>query len=517
MSIQNQSDRENAPRTVEDIIGEINKKTADGDYIFRGESQCHENVSSGLYRELRAVKVKYSDIVDVQAEIVRDAKTYTDKTDDFEILAELQHYGGKTNLIDFTTDYKVALFFASSGSPDKHGRVIILQKTEAIKDMIELPQDSVKRATDQKSVFVQPPKGYIECGRYEEILIPKDLKLSVLRHLHERKISSETIYNDIHGFITRENTFWMAYRKFDSGLTSQNKADYEEAVEYYTNALEQGLRPPEVYNNRGNAHLSIGKVHKALDDFSKAIELKPNFTQAYINRGNAYISKIDYGLAIKDYTTAIRLSPDFAEAYKGRGTAYLNKGNFDLALKDFNKAIQLAPSEADFYISRGGAYSITGNFDNALKDLNKAIGLNLNDADTYFLRGIAYTNKREFNKAIDDFNKTIELKQDYANAYFCRGIVCLHLRNWREAKVDLTTAKSKGMDISTAFHNSYRDVAVFERRNDVKVPKDIVAMLTQYSVNSFTTTQRVLTADGKTQESFAVLQLLEKFRDAGKP
>ena len=457
MSTQNQSDLKNAPCTVEDIIRAIEEKTADGDYIFRGESQCHEKISSGLYRELKAVKVKYFDIADVQAEIVRDAKTYTDKTDDFEILTELQHYGGKTNLIDFTTDYKVALFFASSGSSDKHGRVIILQGTEAIKDMIELPQNSVKRATDQKSIFVQPPKGYIERDRYEEILIPKDLKLSMLRHLHERKISSETIYNDIHGFITRENTFWMAYRKFDKGLTSQNKEDYEDGIEHYTNALEQGLRLPEVYNNRGNAHLSIDKVDKAINDFSKAIELKPDFTEAYINRGDAYINKVEYGLAIEDYTTAIRLNPDFAKAYKGRGTAYLNKGNFDLALKDFNKAIRLAPDEADFYISRGGAYSIAGDFDNAIKDLNASIKLNLNEPDAYLLRGIAYTKKGDFNKVIDDFNKAIEIKQDYANAYFCRGVIWLHLRNWQKAIEDLTTAMNIGMDVIAAFHNSYKD------------------------------------------------------------
>ena len=111
MSIQKQSDCQNAPRTVEDIIRAIEEKTVDGDYIFRGESQCHDKISSGLYRELRTVKAKYSDIVEVQAEIVRDARAYTDKTGDFEILTELQHYGGKTNLIDFTTNYKVAIFF----------------------------------------------------------------------------------------------------------------------------------------------------------------------------------------------------------------------------------------------------------------------------------------------------------------------------------------------------------------------------------------------------------------------
>ena len=517
MSRKKQIDRENTPSTVADIINEIEKKTTDGDYIFRGESQGHEKVSSSLYRELESVKVKYSDIMNVQAEIVRDAKTYTDKTDDFEILTELQHYGGKTNLIDFTTDYKVALFFASSGSPDKHGRVIILQKTKAIKDMIELPRNSVKRATDQKSVFVQPPKGYIERGGYEEIFVPKELKLSMLRHLYRHKISSETIYNDIHGFISRESTFWMAYKQFNSGLTSQNKGDYEEAIAYYTKALEQGLRPPEVYNNRGNAHLRINKIDEAIGDFSQAIELKPDFAKAYNNRGNAYVDKGDFTEAIKDFTNSIQLKPDFAEAYKNRGTAYLNKGNFDLALKDFDKAVQLVPDEADFYISRGGAYSIAGDFDNAIKDLNESIKLNLNEPDAYLLRGIAYTKKREFDKAIADFNKAIELKQDYANAYFCRGIVWLHLKKWDRARGDLAAAKDKRVDIVAAFHNSYRDVAMFERRNSVKLPKDIVAMLTQYPVNSSTTTQKILTAEGKYQESPAVLDLLEKFRNAGKP
>lgn len=237
----------------------------------------------------------------------------------------------------------------------------------------------------------------------------------------------------------------------------------------------------------------------------------------YNKRGIDFGEKDEYDLAIKDFTKTIELKSDFAAAYSNRGTAYLNKGNFNLALKDFDKAVQLAPDNADFYIIRGGAYSITCDFENAIKDLNKAIRLNCNDPDTYFLRGVAYTNKQEFDKAIDDFNKTIELKQDYAKAFFCRGIVGLHLRNWREAKVDLTDAKKMGVDIVEAFHNTYRDILTFERRNDVKVPKDIVNMLRQYPVNPFTTTQKIVTHDGKTQESAAVIELLEKFRNSGKP
>ena len=80
----------------------------------------------------------------------------TDETIDFEILTEIQHYGGKTNLIDFTTDYLIALFFACDGHHEKKGR-IILQRTEKIQDIIERPRNPRHRIIAQKSVFVRPP------------------------------------------------------------------------------------------------------------------------------------------------------------------------------------------------------------------------------------------------------------------------------------------------------------------------------------------------------------------------
>lgn len=42
--------------------------------------------------------------------MIEAAKDYTHETDPFEILTELQHYGGHTNLIDFTIDNHIALF-----------------------------------------------------------------------------------------------------------------------------------------------------------------------------------------------------------------------------------------------------------------------------------------------------------------------------------------------------------------------------------------------------------------------
>ena len=114
------------------------KISAKGDYLYRGEPECYDKVSSGLYRKYSDIEAEHFDIEVVQNEILETAKRYTTEIDAFEILTELQHYGGATNLIDFTTDYLIALFFACDGSDllNEDGRVILLQKTGEINEQV---------------------------------------------------------------------------------------------------------------------------------------------------------------------------------------------------------------------------------------------------------------------------------------------------------------------------------------------------------------------------------------------
>lgn len=106
----------------------------------------------------------HRNVEEVQKEEVDAAKRYTRKADEFEILTEIQHFGGKTNLIDFTADYCIALFFASESFPFEDGRIILQDKTGAIKGWIREPQnpDLTSRVRGQKSVFVQPPDEFIK-------------------------------------------------------------------------------------------------------------------------------------------------------------------------------------------------------------------------------------------------------------------------------------------------------------------------------------------------------------------
>ena len=194
-----------------EIIGRIAEMTADGDFIYRGEPQHYEKVSSSLWRECREeIGTEEFGIEAIQERMLDSSeRLYPRRQIEFEILTELQHYGGHTNLIDFTTDNHIALFFACDGFLDKPGRIILFQRTEKTNEdyKIREPQNPRNRVITQKSIFVRPPKGFLESGQYDVIDIPKSLKEPILDHLQKQHgISTQTVYNDLHGFIRDQSS-----------------------------------------------------------------------------------------------------------------------------------------------------------------------------------------------------------------------------------------------------------------------------------------------------------------------
>ena len=415
------------------------------------------------------------DVETFQHQELKYAKTYryTQKTDDFEILTEIQHFGGKTNLLDFTTDYRIALFFACNSFPFKDGRVILQDRNGGIKDWIIEPcdPDPQSRVGKQKSIFVRSPKGFIEADK--EVIIPKVLKKSMLEYLEkEFGISSETIYPDLHGFVSSQEDRWNIYEEIGKGndhLESGQEAEerekkiknYQKAVKHFTNAIDNAIQLDEglavAYDGRGGAYLSIGELGNSKGELEKAIV---------------------------DFTEAIKHKSDYPDAYNNRGRSYFVKGELENAIADFSRAIKLRLGFLEAYHYRGLAYFRKGNFDDAVADLNEVIHLNPDDAVAYHRRGIIYLRKGDFDTAIINLDKAIKLNPNDDLVYYSRGEALLHLKEWDKAQVDLTAAKNKGFDIVAAFHNSYKDVATFERRNSVKLPQDIVAMLRQYNAEA---------------------------------
>ena len=423
---------------VLEILNALTRKAASGDYIFRGETQRYDDVSSSLYRDYLEV----SDIEAVQQADLDEAKRYTGETDEFAILTELQHYGGHTNLIDFTTDYLIALFFACDGDYSQDGRVILLEVTEEISEHIYEPRNPVSRVLAQKSVFVRPPEGYVLPD--DEVVIQDSVKLLMLDYLRKgHDISTETIYNDLHGFIRSKAIHRESFEHFGKAVASHNEGDYQAAIEWCDSALD----------------------------------LNPLLLSAYVLRGDAYSRKGDDDQAITDFSRAIELDSGNAVLFTSRGVAYIRKGDFDQAIADFSRVIELESGNATVFAVRGVAYSSKGHYDQAIADYNRAIELSPNSVVAHFNRGNAYSGKGDFDRAIADYERAIELNPNHAGAYANLGEAWLHLSEWAKARTYLLAARGMDFDIVASFRNAYENVADFEQRTGLTLPEDIAEML----------------------------------------
>lgn len=412
------------------ITREIVERSGGGDYIYRGEPEDYDKVSSSLYNCYpNAFESSQIDIEDLQKEFLAEARDHSREhtKEDFEILTELQHFGSPTNLLDFTTDYHVALFFACDGAHDKDGRIVLLKRTKEIKKKyrIKEPQNPQNRVIAQKSIFVRPSTGYIDPEDIVSVTVQRNLKQWILLHLWKfQDISTYSVYNDLHGFIRHRN------------LRSSEEAMYP--LVFADSALES-------------------PVDESLSIEERKDELKR---------------------AIGHYTTAIQYSPYNATTYVKQGRSYIEIQEFDLAIETFSKAILLDPSYADAYLCRGWAYNCINESDLAIADYNEVIEFESEDANAYRNRGISYFKKGDYCRTIEDLTKAIELNSDDGSAHFTRGVVQLNFEKWVEGKFDLATAKEKGHDIIASFQEFFPDVSDFKGINGSNLPEDIAEMLT---------------------------------------
>lgn len=289
---------------AQEKIREILNECEEGKYIFRGENRDYGKVSSKLYREYAAASLVDDHILETERITVQEARRHVRPgASDIEVLTELQHYGGKTTLIDFTQNLSIALFFACEGYPDELGRIILFgttgfeekERIETGKDggedsyEIIAPAGKNPRAVFQGSVFVRAAKGYIGEDKFKEIKIEENLKMEILSYLEHHGINRDTVYNDLHGFIrNRENN-------------CVQQAYYDRQIEKTGSA--------ESYFARGIARFASGHLKEAIQDFDKAVGLNPQHFRALHQMGMAKVVLRDRS-GIEDYKRALEIRRD---------------------------------------------------------------------------------------------------------------------------------------------------------------------------------------------------------------
>jgi len=220
---------------------------------------------------------------------------------------------------------------------------------------------------------------------------------------------------------------------------AMERADYDAAIRFATEALETERDNLTLYLTRGMAYYLRKLYAEAKGDFTAVLALQGNNLDALLMRGNAQLQLGDAHAAIADYDEFLTISPDHAEApYARRAAAYASLGRFAEALDDYAAAIERSDDPAKLYFSRATLRYHLGDYPAVVEDCREAIENGYEAPEAYAARGSAYVQLGLLPEALADYSEAIDLDKRDANAYYNRGAVYLQLKKYEEAIADFT-------------------------------------------------------------------------------
>lgn len=400
-------------------------------YLFRGVPNAKYKIQASAYRRQKKEDGRsFEKFLQINRDLITDTRLRGHgekdgrKLGDLEILAQLQHFGAATCLIDFTRNAQVALYFAcqrdhkwekntqDSGNPPD-GKVYAvrsdpLKVKKVTPDLLNKKIDHFfpitpkkvtlglrsgeidhffphyernhqlyfwepgyqnNRIIAQQSVFVF---GAYEFDENNACIVEESCKKDILIELERVSgINEAMLFPDFDGFarLYREEIPYTELSVWDYFMRA-NQVDGEEAILNYDRAIELDPKDSKLYFWRGSMKEKLKQYEDAIDDFNKMVEIDGS-AYSHEVRGRVLFELKRYREAIDDFSRMIELIPDDPFGYCQRGEAKYELGQYQEAIDDFNTALQIAP---DFYayFFRGMAKKELGDIEGAEEDIQKA-------------------------------------------------------------------------------------------------------------------------------------------------
>lgn len=271
------------------------------------------------------------------------------------------------------------------------------------------------------------------------------------------------------------------------GIANMGLTDYEQAVQYFTQALEMSSGWVQNVDYDMNYYLATaytknGQPAEAKKVYDAILALKPEEKDAYFLRGSSELELGDYDSAKADFDRVISMDPKnydrlieiyevLAEyGYREVGQEYLqnvldtakqldtyDSGRIYYYLGEYQKAY-LALEEAkdkggaDSYLYLGRAYEATGDYNYASSVYSNYLSKQGPDAEIYNQLGLCEMSKKEYQKALEAFQagKQIEGNSLMQTLSFNEIVAYEYLEDYQKAAVLLKAYLQNYPDDQTA-------------------------------------------------------------------
>lgn len=235
------------------------------------------------------------------------------------------------------------------------------------------------------------------------------------------RLVQDLAYQIAHDLSLRESGStgtWQAFANITQGLEAYQTYQSTRNLSYLKQTRQMALKANEWeygYNKSASLLSAVALEYSRLNDSEnaratseEAIKLDPRNANVWINKGNVLVGLGKYDDAISAYDEAINLSPSNANTWINKGIALNSAKKYDEAIQAYDIAIKLSPRKSQLYQlveawnHKGNSFQAKG--ENNSKNGSELMKVNYNESIKAHDEARVY-----YNEAIKAYDKAIIL------------------------------------------------------------------------------------------------------------
>ncbi len=448
-----------------DIV-EFNKRK----FLFRGQGISDWELSSSLKRKYDLFDSKA--LIALQKEFIKYYKQkHHNNINNLQILTKMKYYNTPTILIDFTTDFWHAFWFALSSEDNEKNLnkpfSIFYFEYNSIRDQIEendwfsknvytAPKRIIEPPTYQKSYFVLDNEDKLTISKKDKIKkinFSGELREKILIFLANKDINSNTIFPNEKGFF-KEFSSISSMNYFFSGYSEVEKGNYQKAEKMYRLAISLNSSYSPSFNNLGLLLVNQNRDKEAEEMFFKAIGLADNLPEPYKNLSNLFVKQNKIKEAIKMYKKTLELNPNDNEVYNSLGNLFEKQHKDKSAEEMFKKAISLNPSYSIAYNNLGLLYDKQNKLEDSERMYRKSLDLDFMNPNTYINFGNLFAKQKKLEQAEKMYRNALDVDHTCISAHSILGFLLESQGKYTDAE----TMFKKALELNVSDSKLYLDL-----------------------------------------------------------
>lgn len=196
---------------------------------------------------------------------------------------------------------------------------------------------------------------------------------------------------------------------FEAGMAARDEADFEGAVDLFTQAIDLNPDLAMAYYWRASSYKWVGQLEDSVTDYLKTIELEPNELQIRVNLGDTYALMGELDLALDMYQSFFDLVDEDSITPE------------NLSAFEAYQAVANGEYVEDFYFFQANQLRIYGLFDEALESNQVVLDNSPNIADFHSQRGVILKQMGNYEEAIEEFTIALEI-DPLPQLFYNRGV-----------------------------------------------------------------------------------------------